>query len=1121
MAVDAASIPVVANPAPVPAVEADGAVGVGTVVPAGPNRRPIAELAVQAGSVAVEGARGFVRAVDQATDAALDLVTQVLPSAAANAAASAAAKSAAIYSCSRRAYRRVASKYRKNKVRLSSSSEPSFTTEVASFVVTCLVVGAPALLKVVGCGFQQARSFLNETPDILPLAYFWGLVAGVVQMLAFHAVSLVWQMSHSPTTDWIQMTAFDKVQDVGQHVVEVAPYLPETFQGMAMLIVASVSYAVLFFCLMSPEKVDVAPVKEFFTVTVPEVAKSAASAVRAVFSVAEFAQRQPSPPSGTVPSPPSSLPAKIPEAVPNGTSSEPSMAKTAAKKKKPSAVKRCVLAAMVVGAGIGALTYAGGPMSPSFEASLPDLIESSSHQVSELYTVTKATVADFSGAAVAASKAGSVATMLKLRTAFDSSVSAAQTGSQLVSVAAATSASKASMLAASICESVQSSINQVASIGLPPPGLAAFGRNISASFQAAVASASSEAAAFATTMMKPTLDSMSQVPSISFSATVDNYRQALLAAASSWSLKASSGLSDLTQAVRPPVMQVPSFGTMILELHSEIEAIVDAVLERLSPRLATLTATFTDSKSPMRSVSIQESLELAAKNITVGYCIWAALVMLVYAFPDRAVSAARTVASKASTAAAALLAKAKECGNRLVLPSRPSASSIPAPSTNSRPARSYYVSKLEILAFIVWSAATMGRCLETAFSPAQMPLPVAVEHLNLLPESVPPVVQLDMGGVSPPHGTKVTHQDATAFVDAAAAPEPLPLPSADNATATQFGSLDFIDELLRRYTPTPDSLVPTHPATSDPTQSHQIYVAASLQFVKRSGYVMRQSPPPSLSNDSFPILSVQPNLNATSQQVKPALASTEEPAKPAVTTIVRAKPVQFANQTQTVLLQDACPVAIMSSDQLPLVLPVETEPALVRTEEPAQPSFTTIKRATPVPYANQTLIPAPGTFFPNSSLVHCQEMLHADEVALPSTNKSALPVLPMIARTPPRRSMVNESRAATMHEDVLSVSSPEPLLLESNITSDDSPRDPPSVRMEEVVAGPLLPHDLSIETSSIVTVQGLSDLLELKCRLISHPTRRGLDDELVLLCEAKVQPEETFGPSNGSKSQFH
>jgi hypothetical protein len=1105
MAVDAASIPVVANPAPVPAVKADGAVVVGTVVPTGPNRRPVAELAVQAGSAAVEGAKGFVRAVDRTTDAALDLVTQVLPSAA----ASAAAKSAAIYSCSRRAYRRVASKYRKNKVRLSSSSEPSFTTEVASFVVTCVVLGAPALLKVVGCGFQQVRSFLNEIPDTLPLAYFWGLVAGVLQMLAFHAVSLVWQMSHSPTTDWIQLTAFDKVQDVGQHVVEVAPYLPETFQGMAMLIVASVSYAVLFFCLMSPEKVEVevnvAPVKEFLTVTVPELAKSAASAVRGVFSV----QHQPSPPSGTVPSPPSSLPAKIPEAVPNGTSSEPSIAKTAAKKKKkPSVVKRCALAAMVVGAGIGALTYAGGPMAPSFEASLPDLIQSSSHRVSELYTVTKASVADFSGAAVAASKAGSVATMLKLRTAFDSSVAAVRTGSQLVSVAAATSASKTSMLAASICESVQSSINQVASIGLPLSGLATFGHHVSASFQAAVASASSEAAALATTMLQTTLDSMSQVPSISVRATVDTYRQALLAAASSWSLQASSVLSDLSQAVRPSAMQVPAFGTMILELHSEIEAIVDAVLERSSPRLASLTANSTDSESPMRSVSIQEYLELAAKNITLGYCIWAALVMLVYAFPDRAVTAARTVASKASTAAAALLAKAKECGNRFVLPSSPSTSSIPAPSTNSRPARSYYVSKLEILAFVVWSAATMGRCLETAFSPAQMPLPVAVEGLNLLPESVLPVVQLDTEDIPPHHVTDVNHQNATAFVDAAAASEPLPLPSAENTTATQFGSLDFIEELLRRYTPTPEPLVSSHPATSDPTQSHQIDVTAIMRFVKRNGFVMRQSPPPPpLSNESFPILSVLPNLNTTLQQVKPALASPEEePAKPAVTTIVRAKPVKFANQTQTALLQDACPVGMMSFDQLPFALPIETEPALVRTEEPAQPAFTTMKRATPVPYANQTLIPAPGDafFFPNTSLVHPQEMLPSDEDSLPSMNESALPVLPMIARTPLCRSIVNESQAATMHEDVLSASSPEPLVLDPLMTTDDPPRGPPSVRIEEVVAGPLLPHDMSTKTSPTLITQSLSNLLELKCRLISHTTRRGLDDEIVLHCTAKV-----------------
>jgi hypothetical protein len=498
------------------------------------------------------------------------------------------------------------------------------------------------------------------------------------------------------------------------------------------------------------------------------------------------------------------------------------------------------------------------------------------------------------------------------------------------------------------------------------------------------------------------------------------------------------------------------------------------------------------------------------------------LVMLVYAFPDRAVSAARTVASKASTAAAALLAKAKECGNRLVQPSSPSASSIPAPSTNSRPARSYYVSKLEILAFIVWSAATMGRCLETAFSPVQVPLPVAVANLNLLPESVPPVVQLDMGGVPPPHRTEVSHQDAIAFVDAAAASEPLPLPSADNATATQFGLLDFIDELLRRYTPTPDSLVPTHPATSDPTQSHQIDVAAIMRFVKRNDCVMRQSPPPSVSNDSFPILSVHPNLNATSQQVKPALASTEEPAKPAVTTIVRAKPVQYANQTQTALLQDACSVAIMSFDQLPFVLTVETEPALVCTEEPAQPAVTMTERAKPVPYANQTLIPAPGDafFFPNTSLVLPQEMLPADEVSLPSMNESAPPVLPMIARTPLRCSLVNESHAASMHEDVLSASNPEPLVLDPLMTTDDPPRGPPSVRIEEVVAGPLLPHDMRNETSPTLITQNLSNLLELKCRLISHTTRRGLDDEIVLHCTANVQPEETFGPSNGSKSQL-
>jgi hypothetical protein len=210
---------------------------------------------------------------------------------------------------------------------------------------------------------------------------------------------------------------------------------------------------------------------------------------------------------------------------------------------------------------------------------------------------------------------------------------------------------------------------------------------------------------------------------------------------------------------------------------------------------------------------------------------------------------------------------------------------------------------------------------------------------------------------------------------------------------------------------------------------------------------------------------------------------------------VRVKPVQHANKTQAASLEDAWLAFIMSLDWRSPVLQVD-ETALARTDEPAPPAVTMIKRAKPVPYANQTTITAPGDahFFPNASLVRPQGTMQARHVSQE----------PIKVAAPPRRSKVNESRAATMPEPVLSVPSQEPQFLEPLITSEDSLRGPPSGRIEEVVAGPILPHDLSIETSATVITKSLSDLLELKCRLISHTTRRGLDDEIVLHCMAKV-----------------
>lgn len=251
----------------VPVVAALVAV-VGAAVLTGPIRRPLAELAIKAVSVAAEGARGFLRAVDQATDAALDLVTQVLPRAASNTASSAADRSAAICHSASRVLRRSATKFRKNRIRLVSSDCPSVTAEAASFVLTCTAIVASTLFKAAVFGVLQAWSFLSEIPDIVPLVVLLGLTAGIIQMLAFHAADLLWQMYQSPTDDWIQMTAFEKVQDVGQYLVKVAPYLPESTQGMMMLILTGLSYELIFFCLLSPDCVDfefsLEPAKEFF-----------------------------------------------------------------------------------------------------------------------------------------------------------------------------------------------------------------------------------------------------------------------------------------------------------------------------------------------------------------------------------------------------------------------------------------------------------------------------------------------------------------------------------------------------------------------------------------------------------------------------------------------------------------------------------------------------------------------------------------------------------------------------------------------------------------------------------------------------------------------------------------
>jgi ElaB/YqjD/DUF883 family membrane-anchored ribosome-binding protein/HAMP domain-containing protein len=586
---------------------------------------PTVALAVQAGSVSVAAAHFFVDVVDRATDAALDVLTETVPRATFRGVATAISKARTAAAAMRHKAQHVLIGYRKKikKVKLAPLA-------AGAAAAACGLVKRPIL---------KTAEFVKDIPEGAALAYAGGLVAGILQVLVLHAVHLVVLMANSPTDAWAQMTALEKAADVGQYLVEITPYLPAFPFGMVLLVVSSVGYAGLFLHLLRPESVkfefNVEAEKEFVTVTVPGLVKSAWAAVASkVASVAaalatklqSFYERALSTVSvaceriGAV----SSRGAGS-SAVAHATAGSTAASNDDGSKAVPAGTS--FRSWLESAATHPIVSYLAFPLSCAFLMQQHSFSASSPlNELSDLYSSIEASISAaphvvslVAAFRAALSKAAFFAAeilsptwskmlqsakpmfgplILKMGTGFfGSKVSVLliwieTTFLQQVPLAAASLVTKAAALAVTVQESIEHSVNQVLQTAADCD-ITAFFRFASSM----AAAAASDTASYATSLFQATSCWMLQACTIGVDAAASCFRH-FVSASSSFTARAPAALSHVQSSIGP----------MTWKLHGAIRSIEDAVLELIAPRLESLAAvaSASASKVSMIAVSIQE-----------------------------------------------------------------------------------------------------------------------------------------------------------------------------------------------------------------------------------------------------------------------------------------------------------------------------------------------------------------------------------------------------------------------------------------------------------------------------------------------------------------------------------